>query len=178
MRIEFVKRFLVLLLSSYIFDIPILMKIKMKILGLIFKIGKNSYISYRTILYAPHCNNKRFLKVGTNVSIEHDCDIDYSGGITIEDNVWISERVIIATHEHKILHKKPKNEQTIIYSNLNIGEDSWIGAGAIILGSVKKIGKGSIIGAGAVVRKSVKDYKIVIGNPAQVVGERFEYKEN
>ena len=151
------------------------MKIKMSIIKLFFDIGKNSYISYRTILYSPHNSDKTNLTIGNNVGIEHDCDIDYSGGLIINDNVWISEKVIIATHEHKIINAKLKSGQEIQFSSLIIEEDVWIGAGAIILGSVNKIARGSIIGAGAVVRKSVKEFQIILGNPAQVVGQRFNF---
>lgn len=50
-----------------------------------------------------------------------------------------------------------------------IGEDSFIGAGAIILpGTI--IGKNCIVGAGAVVKGSVDDYSIVAGNPARKIG--------
>lgn len=53
-----------------------------------------------------------------------------------------------------------------------IGNDVWVGAGAIILSGVK-IGSGAIIGAGAVVVKDVPPYAIAAGNPARVVKYRF-----
>lgn len=52
---------------------------------------------------------------------------------------------------------------------LDIGEDVWIGARAIVLPGCKKIGAHSIIGAGAVVTKDVPEYAIVGGNPAKVI---------
>lgn len=53
-----------------------------------------------------------------------------------------------------------------------IDDDVWIGFNSIILGGVK-IEKGAIIGAGSVVTKDVKAYSIVAGNPARVIGYRF-----
>ena len=53
-----------------------------------------------------------------------------------------------------------------------IGNDVWIGYGALILPGAQ-IGDGAIIGAGAVVRGYVPDYAIVTGNPATVSGYRF-----
>lgn len=53
-----------------------------------------------------------------------------------------------------------------------IGNDVWIGYGAIICPAVT-IGNGAIIGAGAIVRHDVPDYAIVAGNPAQVVKMRL-----
>ena len=51
-----------------------------------------------------------------------------------------------------------------------IGNDSWIGAGAIILNGLT-IGEGTVIGAGTVVTKDVEPYTIVVGNPAHKIKE-------
>ena len=55
---------------------------------------------------------------------------------------------------------------------LEIMNDVWIGARAIILPGCKRIGAHSIIGAGAVVTKDVPDYAIVGGNPAKIIRMR------
>jgi virginiamycin A acetyltransferase len=57
---------------------------------------------------------------------------------------------------------------------LYIGHDVWIGEWAIILPNVNTIGNGAIIGAGTVVTKDVPPYTIVAGNPAKVIGKRFD----
>ena len=57
---------------------------------------------------------------------------------------------------------------------IHIGNDVWIGAGAIIPrkpGLV--IGDGAVIGSGAVVTRSVPPYAIVAGVPARVIKYRF-----
>lgn len=53
---------------------------------------------------------------------------------------------------------------------IQVGDDAWIGAGAIILPGVS-IGTGAIIGAGAVVTRDVPDWAVVAGVPARVVGD-------
>jgi virginiamycin A acetyltransferase len=53
-----------------------------------------------------------------------------------------------------------------------IGNDVWIGHGALILPGVR-IGDGAIIGAGAVVAGDVAPYAVVAGNPARVIRHRF-----
>jgi virginiamycin A acetyltransferase len=58
--------------------------------------------------------------------------------------------------------------------SLTIGNDVWIGELSIILPGVSFIGNGAIIGAGSVVTKNVEPYTIVAGNPAKVIGKRFE----
>jgi len=52
-----------------------------------------------------------------------------------------------------------------------IGNDVWIGHGAIILPGVT-VGHGAVIGAGAVVSKDVSPYTIVGGVPAKVIRDR------
>jgi acetyltransferase-like isoleucine patch superfamily enzyme len=172
---ELIIRFVQHLFSSFLFDIPIFSSIKMSIIGIFFKIGNNSYLSYRTILFSPHDSVKSHFEMGNNVGIEHDCDIDYSGGLIIMDNVWISEKVIITTHKHNVIKPMLKKKQEIEFTGLILEDDSWIGAGAIILESVDRIGRGAIVGAGSVVRSNVNDFEIVMGNPAQLVGKRFKY---
>jgi acetyltransferase-like isoleucine patch superfamily enzyme len=54
-----------------------------------------------------------------------------------------------------------------------IGNDVYIGVGAIVLSGVS-IGDGAVVGAGAVVTKSVPAYAIVVGNPARIVRYRFD----
>ena len=53
-----------------------------------------------------------------------------------------------------------------------IGNDVWIGYGAVIMAGVT-IGDGAIIGARAVVTKDVEPYSIVGGIPAKEIRKRF-----
>lgn len=54
-----------------------------------------------------------------------------------------------------------------------VGNDVWIGGGAIILEGVS-IGDGAIIGAGSVVAKSIPAYSVALGVPARAVRYRFD----
>lgn len=58
-------------------------------------------------------------------------------------------------------------------TKLKVGHDVWIGLNGIILPSVTSIGNGAIIGAGSVVTRDVEPYAIVGGNPAKLIGYRF-----
>ena len=58
------------------------------------------------------------------------------------------------------------------YHPIEIGNDVWIGARAIIMDGVK-INNGAIIAAGAVVTKDVPAYAIVGGVPAKIIRYRF-----
>jgi acetyltransferase-like isoleucine patch superfamily enzyme len=55
---------------------------------------------------------------------------------------------------------------------VQIGNDVWIGHGAIILPGVT-VGDGAVIGAGTVVTSNVEDFSIVVGNPGREIGKRF-----
>lgn len=59
---------------------------------------------------------------------------------------------------------------------VTIGHDVWLGSRSTILSGVW-IGDGAVVAAGAMVTKSVMRYEIVAGNPARVVGRRFEPRE-
>lgn len=61
-------------------------------------------------------------------------------------------------------------------AHIMIGNDVWIGQGALVRDGVA-IGNGAIIGAGAVVVKDVEPYSIVGGVPARLIRYRFEPEE-
>lgn len=67
-------------------------------------------------------------------------------------------------------------EKDIRFKKVEIGNDVWIGANAIIVNSKKdniKIGNGAIIAAGAVVTKDIPPYAIAAGIPAKIIKYRF-----
>lgn len=57
--------------------------------------------------------------------------------------------------------------------DVTIGNDVWIGSGATVLSGVT-VGDGAVIAARAVVTKDVEPYVIVGGNPAKMIGRRFD----
>lgn len=166
---EFLRRFVQHLLSSFWFDIPVLTNLKMLILRIFFSIGKDCYVSYRSLLISPHSTKISKLSIGNNVGVEHDCELDFSGGLAIGDNVWISEGVLISTHKHVIKSREEKKKQGTVFSSLKIEDGVWIGARSIVLSGVNRIGKGAVIGAGSVVTKDVQDWEVVAGNPAKLL---------
>jgi phosphonate metabolism protein (transferase hexapeptide repeat family) len=55
---------------------------------------------------------------------------------------------------------------------VTIGNDVWIGHGAIVLPG-RAVGDGAVVAAGAIVTKDVAAYAIVAGNPARPIRSRF-----
>ena len=65
-----------------------------------------------------------------------------------------------------------QEHEAISKGNIIIGDDVWIGHGALILSGVN-IGQGAVVGAGSVVTKNIPAYAIVGGNPARIIKYRF-----
>jgi phosphonate metabolism protein (transferase hexapeptide repeat family) len=55
---------------------------------------------------------------------------------------------------------------------IEIGHDTWIGHGAVVMPGVR-IGTGAIIGSNAVVTRDVADFAIAVGVPAKPIRQRF-----
>lgn len=97
----------------------------------------------------------------------HNCVFIDGGGIHIGDRVLLGPNVQLISVNHPL---DPALRATgVEYSSpVTIGDDCWIGAGAIIMPGVT-LGKGCVIGAGAIVTKDVPDYCVAVGNPARVI---------
>ena len=72
-------------------------------------------------------------------------------------------------HEYRNV-EVPVIDQGIVQrgQKVSIGEGSYIGINAVIVGNVK-IGKHCVIGANLVVTKNVPDYCVAVGRPARVI---------
>lgn len=96
----------------------------------------------------------------------------YAGAI-VQTNTTIGKHVIINTGAivnygcsiSNYAHIAPK---VGVSSYVEVGEGSFVGAGAVIIRNVT-IGKWCTIGAGTVVIKDVPDYATVVGNPGRVI---------
>lgn len=113
----------------------------------------------------------RGVTIGDNVKINTK-NIDFGHGflISIGNNVTIAVDAIILAHD-------ASTQPFLGYSKVGkveIGNDVFIGAGAIILPNVR-IGDKVIVGAGSVVNKSIPSNSVVVGNPARIIGSFDKY---
>jgi maltose O-acetyltransferase len=87
--------------------------------------------------------------------------------ITIGDDCQLGPNVQLLTAYHPT-EPEPRREKLEAAAPIAIGDNAWLGGGAIVLPGVT-IGANSIVGAGAVVTKDVPADVVVVGNPARVV---------
>ncbi len=166
---EYLLRGIQMVVGSAIFDIPILLTIRQITYNSLFNTGKGcSFLRYVSF-NRPHMVRTGELRIGNEVHFNHSIEIDYSGGVTIEDDVWFSQNILIETHEHIYEAGKRKGQWQRRTSPLVIRQGAWIGANVTILAQVEEIGANSIIGAGSVVTKNVAANSIVGGNPARKI---------
>lgn len=126
-------------------------------------IGKDSYIEEATVLFVPDNFNLYHLQIGRYSSL--------AAGIQI---------LLDMNHDYKrpsqgriqgIPYARPtqiKRQGQVIIMN-----DCWIGENVTLLSGIT-IGNGAVVAAESVVTKDVPEYAIVGGNPAKIIGYRFQ----
>lgn len=140
----------------------------LRILGLRIlkaKIGKRTGI-YRGF----EVRRPRFLTIGNSSVVGHGALLDARCGLTIGDNVNLSNEVMIWTLHHDY------NDRNFAQTGapVIIGNYAWICSRAIILPGVT-IGEGAVVAAGAVVARDVAPYTVVGGVPAKPIAKRNEH---
>lgn len=174
---ESFKKITQMVVGTEIFDFPILNSLRKFAYKCAFNIGNDFIIEKNVKMYRVHQMKEGRIKFGNRVLLAKNVEIDFSGDIEIEDDVWFSEGCQIHSHFHVLDNDRiERPKEKIIPVSVKFEEGCWIGARAIILPSVGRIGKHAVIGAGSVVTKEVEDYTVVAGNPARVI-KRLDYGE-
>ena len=143
---------------------------------LLAEVGENCYIEPPL-----HANWGRNTHLGSNVYANFNLTLVDDTDVYIGDSVMIGPNVTIATAGHPI---DPELRRKVAQFNIpvRIGNNVWIGAGAVILPGIT-IGDDSVIGAGSIVTKDIPAGVVAVGNPCRVLrpicdrDREFYYKD-
>lgn len=135
--------------------------------GCKLRLGKNVIVSRSGDIF-----------IGTNGSLQIDDKVYFNKGvfiscqnkIHIEKNCQFGPDVKIIDNNHKFSRSKGVSTSEHTYGEITIGENSWIGANAVLLKKAK-IGKNCVIGAGCVINQEIPDYSIVTLDSKNIVVE-------
>ena len=112
---------------------------------------------------------------GSGIYANFNLTLIDDGHIYVGDRVLFGPNVIVATANHPLNAKLRRQEMQYV-RDVHIGENVWIGSGAIILPGVS-IGKNTVIGAGSVVTRDIPESVLAVGNPCRIVREIGEFDD-
>lgn len=115
------------------------------------------------------CDYGYNIEIGNNFYSNHNTIIQDGGKVKFGDNVFIAPNCVFTTAEHA-LDPQMRKDGVEIAKPITIGNNVWIGAGAVILAGVT-IGDNSVIGAGSVVKNDIPQNVIAVGVPCKVKRE-------
>lgn len=127
--------------------------------------GEAAVLRHGVILERPPLSIGRMTMIGHYSNVQH---------ASVGADCLIGDHVLIVDGRRQHLIDRldvPINEQHGQATQVRIGDDVMIGGGSTILADV---GDHCVVGAGSVVIDPVPAYKIVVGNPARVIGDRRE----
>lgn len=146
------------------------------------KIGAFTYINHRPVKHVTTNSVIEASSIGRFCMIAHAVNV----GFATHPTSFISghfafrydEKADYAHDFMTIMHDDTEEQmrktylEHSIYPLPVIGNDVWIGYGAMVLNGVS-IGDGAVVAAGSMVTKDVPPYSIVGGNPARIIKMRF-----
>ncbi|MGV9253116.1 sugar O-acetyltransferase [Streptomyces sp. NPDC003697] len=120
-----------------------------------------------------HVRPPLYVDYGSNITIGARTFVNYNltaldvAAIVIGEDCQIGPNVQLLTPTHP-LEPQPRRDRLEAARPITVGDNVWIGGGAIVLPGVT-IGDNAVIGAGAVVTKDVSADVVAVGNPARPV---------
>lgn len=119
------------------------------------------------------------IHIGEGCYLNMNCNFIDDGMISIGKKVMFGPSVTIATVGHPI---NPELREYMYAVPVTIGDNCWIGAGAVICPGVT-IGENTVIGAGSVVTSDIPANSVAVGNPCKVLRQiderdkKYYYKD-
>ena len=114
-----------------------------------------------------HCDYGSNITLGDRVYFNFNCIVLDVAAVRIGSGVLFGPNVQIYTASHPL--KAIDRRTGLEFARpIEIGDDVWVGGGAIICPGVK-IGARSVIGAGSVVTRDIPEAVIAAGNPCRII---------
>lgn len=159
------------------------------------RIGPETHIRSHTVIYAGNIIGAHFqtghgvmirelneigddVSIGTHSIIEHHVQIGQRVRIhsnvfipefsILEEGAWVGPNAVFTNARYPLSLSAKANLQ-----GPHLLPQAKIGANVTLLPGVV-IGRGALVGAGSVVIRDVPDGKIVVGNPARIIGDISE----
>lgn len=114
------------------------------------------------------CDYGYNISVGEDFFANYDCTILDVAPVRIGRHCLLAPKVQIYSVNHPENPKLRRNGAMGIGKPVTLGDDVWVGGGAIICPGVT-LGNNVIVAAGAVVTKSFGDNCVIGGNPARLL---------
>lgn len=114
------------------------------------------------------CDYGYNIHVGEDFFANYDCVMLDVAPITIGKHCLLGPRVQIYSVNHPLEPAQRRNGAQGIGKPVTLGDDVWVGGGAVICPGVT-LGNNVVVGAGSVVVDSFGDNVVIAGNPARVV---------
>lgn len=129
----------------------------------LLEIGDHSWVAAQVLVHGE-------VRLGRHCALNPGCTV--RGRVTLGDGVRVGYQAHLIGFEHRQSDlEQPMWRQGLWVRGVTVGDDVWIGAGAIVLDGVT-VGAHSIVAAGAVVTRDVPPWSVVAGNPARVLRDR------
>ncbi len=112
------------------------------------------------------------VKIGTGSTFGNDCFFGAAGGIEIGNDVVAGQYIRFHSENHNFDDlDKPINEQGVNHKGIKVGNNCWIGSGAVFLDGAE-LGDGCVVAANAVINKRFDDNSVIGGVPAKILRYR------
>jgi acetyltransferase-like isoleucine patch superfamily enzyme len=118
--------------------------------------------------------NGERIEIGAGAQIGARCHLwagNTTGRVVIGPDALFGPEVFLTASNYRFDRPGPVHEQPTQEAYVVVGRDVWLGARVMVTAGVT-IGDGCIVGAGAIVTRDLPPYRIAVGAPARVVGQR------
>lgn len=114
-----------------------------------------------------YCDYGWQIRIGPRSFVNYHAVFLDTAPITIGADVQIGPNVQLLTPTHPV-EPGPRRDKWEAARPITIGDNVWLGGGAIVLAGVS-IGANTVVGAGAVVTRDLPANVVAVGNPARPI---------